>query len=326
MSLELRFNSFEDRVRILYERSTPFLNKENAEKGVFEEQLVEGKRLSTSWSPRELTESEKIRMLSPALSIIAAIANFKDHAKAELIKQNKNRKLFEECIDQHRSLGIVVDLNNADKHGTPLKRYFRVSRNPSLKALSRAFRIEPAAGRPDFFTAGQGEASLEGEIQITETESVDLTNCLNEAFNIVEDFILTNLDSKIEPALSRQAYRKKETALKLELNKNYPRALELLRKEDSWIAGSAVNIRHNMLVKPSFERLETDTPFEFGAVLTPAQGQISSYIEVFSLIVGERTRYGLGRGVDIYSPDSKEDFDFVFEHFHKAWFPSKYLV
>lgn len=325
MSLELNFDSFPDRVRILYQRSLPFIDKTDAEPGVFEERLDRANRISASWSARGLSEDEKIKVLSTALSAISAIADFKDHLNKELQRQNKDRNSFEQAINNNRALGIVIDLNNASKHGTPLKRYYRVSKRPALKNLQRAFRIGNTPGRPSVFAMGTGEATLEGTVDLPPGDDADLRSTIVGAFNATEDFIVCEIGNTIEPAASRRSQRIKEEAFDEALNKAYPIVLSHISNPQNWQRASLQELTSYSIVKPSLEDIDAAHPFEFGVILPPASNTPNGSIEIFSLLMGEQHRYSVARGIDIFSPIDPEISKIVYEHYHKSYNREQYF-
>jgi len=88
-------------------------------------------------------EDETINRIN---AIIAGLANLKDHLKTKLRQRGGNPQEIETEIDNELPLQLVIDLNNQEKHGYPLKKSNRSKKNPKIINIAKA--LSPRPGVP----------------------------------------------------------------------------------------------------------------------------------------------------------------------------------
>ncbi len=86
-------------------------------------------------------ENETINRIN---SIIASLANLKDHLMAKLKLQNGNPEDIENEINQDLPLQLILDLNNQEKHGYPLTKTRRSGKDPKIIDISKALSSRPS--------------------------------------------------------------------------------------------------------------------------------------------------------------------------------------
>ncbi|MBP9821506.1 MAG: hypothetical protein KBC98_01315 [Candidatus Pacebacteria bacterium] len=76
-------------------------------------------------------------------SIIAGLANLKDHLIIKLKLQGGNPLDIENEINQDLPLQLILDLNNQEKHGYPLTKNRRSEKDPKIINISKAISPKP---------------------------------------------------------------------------------------------------------------------------------------------------------------------------------------
>ena len=85
-------------------------------------------------------EDETINTIN---SIIAGLANLKDHLMSKLELQGGNLQDIENEINQDVPLQLILDLNNQEKHGYPLKKTRRSKKDPKIINISKGISPRP---------------------------------------------------------------------------------------------------------------------------------------------------------------------------------------
>jgi hypothetical protein len=76
-------------------------------------------------------------------NMISSLANLKDHLVTKLKIQGGNGQDIENEINKDLALQIILDLNNQEKHGYPLKKTRRSGKDPRIINISKALSPRP---------------------------------------------------------------------------------------------------------------------------------------------------------------------------------------
>lgn len=83
----------------------------------------------------------KVQLKNDAIEAVAAVANLKDHLKALARKQGQDPEQVEHLVNCSRELAVLVDLNNAEKHGVSSRDKGKSGLLPRLGEVTRALRF-----------------------------------------------------------------------------------------------------------------------------------------------------------------------------------------
>ena len=83
-------------------------------------------------------------------TIISNLANLKDHLKTKLKQKGGNPQEIENEINQSLPLQLVLDLNNQEKHGYPLKETKRSKKDPKIINVSKGISSIPGMNATRF--------------------------------------------------------------------------------------------------------------------------------------------------------------------------------
>ena len=83
-------------------------------------------------------------------TIISNLANLKDHLKTKLKQKGGDPQEIENEINQSLPLQLVLDLNNQEKHGYPLKEKRRSKKDPKIINVSKGISSIPGMNAPRF--------------------------------------------------------------------------------------------------------------------------------------------------------------------------------
>ncbi len=97
-------------------------------------------------------------------AVISNLANLKDCLLEKMTEQNKNKQLIEDDIDQSLPLQLVLDLNNQEKHGSPLKKFRRSKKDPLFTNVYRA--IGPS-NKPDGIAYSGSDGSMALNVMVS---------------------------------------------------------------------------------------------------------------------------------------------------------------
>ncbi|MDD5012950.1 MAG: hypothetical protein PHI45_03070 [Candidatus Pacebacteria bacterium] len=87
----------------------------------------------------KLNENEDVNRIN---SIIAGLANLKDHLKTKLKLKGGNPQNIEDEINNDLPLQLILDLNNQEKHGYPLLNK-RSGKDPKITDISKGLSPKP---------------------------------------------------------------------------------------------------------------------------------------------------------------------------------------
>ncbi len=103
---------------------------------------------------------DETEMIERIFSVINNIAGLKDHLKNKLESIGKNPKLVEDMINGSRTLSLILDLWNQDKHGYPLKKTNRSKLNPQIVNVDQGLVISNSSNKASVsFTITEDNAS-----------------------------------------------------------------------------------------------------------------------------------------------------------------------
>jgi hypothetical protein len=123
-------------------------------------------------------------------SIIDNLATLKDAFKNKLKKRGENKPLVKNLIDSSIFLRVLIDLDNAYKHGYPTESNLS-KMNPLIKNVRQTLRLEWNEGQFPFAMIG-----TKGETEIMNSASSSVV-VLADIYNENGDFFI-DLDNLIE--------------------------------------------------------------------------------------------------------------------------------
>jgi len=117
-------------------------------------------------------ENDESINLNNIMVIIDNLAKLKNHLINIIYSNKKPTKgqtnIIEDTINNSLSLQLVMDLSNQDKHGSPLTKTNRSSKNPQIKNVRSSLRLTGHDGQPSKFTMSPitGKINSEGDCKI----------------------------------------------------------------------------------------------------------------------------------------------------------------
>jgi len=148
------------------------------------EELDEGVRLTLPGGVDSLPKLENV-----VRSIIDNLATLKDAFKNKLKKRGENNPIVKNFIDNSIYLKVLIDLDNAYKHGYPTESNLS-KMNPVIKNVRQTLRLEWSEGLPI------GMIGTKGEFEIMNADSTTVV-VLADIYDEKDDFF-TSLDNLIE--------------------------------------------------------------------------------------------------------------------------------
>ncbi|HWZ65387.1 MAG TPA: hypothetical protein VNX65_01155 [Patescibacteria group bacterium] len=146
--------------------------------------------------------SSQVEILNKVFNVIHALAGLKDHLKTRMTQIGKNPKEVEDLINETQELSLVIDLDNQDKHGSPLTKTNRSGKQPRLANLQQALSGDGPSTLSITFNGMTGQiASQDGPLKIviigdvmdgSDSKIMPLEQLLDKALKSLEDFISSN--------------------------------------------------------------------------------------------------------------------------------------
>lgn len=138
------------------------------------------------------------------MNAIHLIGSLKDIIKHKLRDAGEDPQLYEQLINDNRSLALVTDLDNKDKHGDSLTSHQRFNKDSQIVNIKQGLRgrgITNVLLTTDFTTGKTRLDSVEGDVKIVVLADVvdsagnlimPLDKMLEEAVNLMESFLLAH--------------------------------------------------------------------------------------------------------------------------------------
>lgn len=143
-------------------------------------------------------------VFNKVFNVIHALAGLKDHLKTKMRRIGQSPQKVEDFINGNRELSLVLDLDNQDKHGSPLTKTNRSGTNPQLVNLQQALSGDGHSTLSITFDGLTGEiASQDGPLKIVIIgDVIDESGNKIMALEHMLDFALKNVENFIESRIS----------------------------------------------------------------------------------------------------------------------------
>lgn len=138
------------------------------------------------------------------MNAIHLIGSLKDIIKQKLRDTGKDPALYETLIDNNEPLALITDIDNKDKHGDPLNRKPRSTKNPRIEKIQQALRgrgITNVAFTTNLITGVTKLDHVEGDVKVVVLADIvdgsgniimPLDKMMEESVRAIEDFVKVN--------------------------------------------------------------------------------------------------------------------------------------
>ncbi len=315
-SYSAKLNNLEERLSAFYGRIIPFIELQDAQPPVTESRYTEtGEFISFLVHPGRIEEDKRSLEASYLLDIVSLIANLKDHIKSFLTKTGMNSKDFETLIDNNKYLAALVDLNNANKHGTPLRRP-RICADVGLTEIRRSILMKSRPGRPTAMPIGSGPSVVTAWIDVG-TEKLSFRVSVEKALEAIEDFIESQFPNKFIQLSNRVRDRKLEQVWVEKIIKDSNNVKNILSTKGFWKLVDKHELKPTMLI--SFEKEHgPDLPANMAYVVEPPNAEKDTAVKVFDLLLLSHDKYSLSANLYCFFFEKQSDAEFVFKHYQSV--------
>lgn len=183
------FNNLENRLKRLYSANDALIDFDVAENiNVTHSKEGEGVH-SMHVNFGNLTHEE---LINKVMLLIGLIAGLKDHLKNKINSLGQNSNLVEDAVNNSENLSLVMDINNAEKHGYPLKKFKRTNKSPRIGAVFQALAGSSIMiDEKNDVTAGENASVVIcGDVVDDKGEKIiDLEDMLADAVSDIEEFV-----------------------------------------------------------------------------------------------------------------------------------------
>lgn len=256
MSFSLDYNDIEQRIKLLYSATDKYIDYTPIKRPEITQQTInksEGKTVLTiGIGSKEITKEEEINILASINQIISNIANLKDNTinalKSTETLDNQANRIVNTLINESNYLSIITDLDNQNKHGSPLTRTNRSNLNPTIKNIHYKMIAPLHFGWVSIFN--EGKIVFEADIVSEDgTHKLSFRDVIENAISTWENFYIEYLPTKANDILKRRK-RKKDWKRKYNEFLELERVTQVeLRNQDNWRAVPPEFISEGLLVQ-----------------------------------------------------------------------------
>lgn len=323
---ENSFESIQLRIDILYEASASFVQREAVAPIAFDEEQYtddEGREMSRlSFGGGDISQKETIKAMHNFSDIVSRLANLKDPLKNVIHNKNGNNKLVEECIDSSDMLSIVIDMNNAEKHGYPVKKHPRSGLDPRIENIRKVMLVPIKGGGRITNAFMEGFVVFEADIVGLDGEFIcSFRDVVERSIRDWEDFILENL-----PSESSAISNRRDKELEIEnwykgLEKQRQEVESLVNDENNWCFLKGMKASLGMFVR--LRSLEQNVATIMGPVSEPNdRWESESSFPVFDVISGMPNRISKDNDrVEVFAVKTKQQLRMVNNFYWNLYHP-----
>ena len=245
------YNDLNKRIGLLYKVSgnfKEFIPNERITTTLKDNPVKDNRRvIEISFGVEEFTDDQKETFQIQTNQIIDNLANLKDNTKNKLTLNGKNGNLVEQYINSNLPLQLITDLDNLNKHGSPLTRPYRTGYEPKITNIRKESRYTFFFGWLNYLK--DSRIYLDADV-VNQNEEVifGLKKLITSSIVLWENFYLQNLP---EESIKIKENRKKAIELKKEFEEFKELenlAMKLRRENTNWIPIDSTRIEKGMLV------------------------------------------------------------------------------
>jgi len=316
---QLDANNLQDRIDILYHVTNEFIERVPvAQISIEEESFLDedGKEcFRVHFGGGNMTQKEELQSKAILTDIVSRLANLKDPLKNALKLNGDDARLVESHINSSRELSIVVDLNNAEKHGYPLTKTRRSGIDPRIDNIRKELAVPLIPGKFSNMMT-DGVVLFEADVvDIAGAKVLDLRELIETAITAWEDFCLINLAGDSVAITDKRARIAKQDNWEKNHQAQGVRVMQLLEDDASWheIPGDAVI--PNMIVKATGFQEKAATLLGFTLEIDEANDTAET-VTIFDTVFGRRTKLGKKSNAwQLFVVDEKSDLKLVHDYY-----------
>ena len=169
----MNFNDIKTRIERIYLSINERLDFDVVANAKITQEKTETWWMKVHLSFRGENQEEDNRII---LAIIHNLASLKDHLKKQFTDKGLQSQIVEDIISKTDALKLIIDLDNADKHGYPV-RDKRSLRDPQIINVKRWIGISPGVNQGNFYLNHTGnEFTYENCVIYINADIVDKEN------------------------------------------------------------------------------------------------------------------------------------------------------
>ena len=313
MHNNIDYNEIEIRLKLLYSVTDNYLNHESIGKPQIIDEEVEksaGKTvLKITIGSQKFTDKEKLKAFNQINQMVDNLANLKDNTinalKSQGTSEKKSKSLVNGLINKSEELSILTDLDNKNKHGSPLTKFVRSNLDPEIKNVRTEIMNQLHFGWLNILS--EGKVIIEADI-VDKNNNIIMTyrELIHECINQWEAFYLKNLPTKSREIKERKIRADKWDKQYKDFANLESYVLTEIAKNENWKL-----MKPNSLIKGIYlKAFDKNTNKEFfrGVSIT----EIFSYNEVKNINIYNVFLFGNVRTIPVddykwivFAPDDK---------------------
>ena len=290
-SYNLDVNDLQDRIDTLYYATDNFIKRQPVSNISVKHDEVEKGKFTLSFGGGEIS-GEEIRIAKHTFTdMVSRLANIKDPLKNKLEDNNLNRQLAEDCINSSQYLEIVMDLNNAEKHGYPLKKTRRSKIDPRIENIRKEMLVPLKTGK---FTSVFSESIVvfaADVVDLSGNKICDFYELIEHSLTDWEKFCITNLPNESCVIIAKRDKRKRQKEWQLNQSSRAKKVEKTISDSTNWYEIPGQQVQVGMVVKATGFQENAATLMGF---LTEAPEVLATKdtIKIFDVIFGKQVNLG----------------------------------
>lgn len=284
-------NDLQDRIDVLYHVTSDFVTRAPVAEICIEETSSVGEdgkeTRQIHFGGGQLTRAEELSAKATLTDIVSRLANLKDPLKNAVANSSRNAQTVEDHINSSYHLGIIVDLNNAEKHGYPLTRHTRSGIDPRIENIRKELAIPLVSGK---FSNALTDGIVLFEADIVDrggNRAADFRELIENAITDWEDFCIANLASDSAAIIDRRDKQQREEAWALDHGSRGERVQQLIADEATWYDIQGDEIVPGMFVSATGFQENAATLMGF-----PTGQADTDTIVIFDVVFGQNASLG----------------------------------
>ncbi|WP_299030811.1 hypothetical protein [uncultured Sulfitobacter sp.] len=315
-------NNLEDRIDVLYFATSDFVERAPfAEISVEKSEPDQSGTFTIEFGGGELTTRQRTEANHTFSDMIGRLANLKDALKNSCTSSGLMKQTVEDCINNCPELCLIIDINNAEKHGYPLERKERSGRSPKIDNIRKELAVPLLPGRFSNLLT-DGVVGLEADVVDGNHKFImDVRDLIEGATSAWEDFCVRHFPSKSQAILEKREQLDKRSVWEAEMASKREEVDLLVADDRAWIPISASEIHHHMFLRAKDSA--TSQVLATGKMRkTVEENSESATIPIFDVTIGENFELSKSEKVwEVLTTQTEEQLGLIHNYYWDLFNP-----
>jgi len=248
-AINLDPNNLQDRIDTLYFATDKFIKREPVAKiSITQEEVKEG-TFKVSFEAGEISKHEVRSAKHTFTDMISRLANLKDPLKNKFKNAQLNDKIVEDYINNSEHLQIIMDLNNAEKHGYPLQKTRRSKLDPRIENIQKVMALPLQSGKFTNLFSDSVVIFIADIVDLNGKKTHDFHDLIEKAISDWEKFCIKYFPSESPETIRRQNAAKRHSEWKIDHFDRGQQVQELIQEKGNWVNIDGSQVIPHMFIR-----------------------------------------------------------------------------